>query len=114
MMHFGHANALRQAKALGDYLIVGVHSDADIIKNKGPPVMKEKERYLAVRACKWVDEVVEGAPYTTQLSYLEKYNCDFVVHGDDVVLNSDGTDCYAEVKAAGKRRGGEVKKRDKR
>jgi len=27
MVHFGHANFLRQAKALGDYLIVGVHSD---------------------------------------------------------------------------------------
>lgn len=27
MVHFGHANALRQAKKLGDYLIVGVHSD---------------------------------------------------------------------------------------
>ena len=27
MAHFGHANALRQAKKLGDYLIVGIHSD---------------------------------------------------------------------------------------
>ena len=27
MMHFGHANSLRQAKAMGDYLIVGVHTD---------------------------------------------------------------------------------------
>lgn len=27
MVHFGHANALRQAKALGDVLIVGIHSD---------------------------------------------------------------------------------------
>lgn len=102
MMHFGHANALRQARSLGDYLIVGVHSDADIVAHKGPPVMNEQERYLAVRACKWADEVVEAAPYTTQLSYLEKYNVDFVVHGDDVVLNSNGEDCYAEVKAAGK------------
>jgi ethanolamine-phosphate cytidylyltransferase len=29
---------------LGDYLVVGVHNDADIIKNKGPVVMKEEER----------------------------------------------------------------------
>jgi cytidyltransferase-like protein len=38
MVHFGHANACRQAKQMGGYLIVGVHSDGlfillDIIKN---------------------------------------------------------------------------------
>jgi len=27
MVHFGHANACRQAKQMGSYLIVGVHSD---------------------------------------------------------------------------------------
>jgi ethanolamine-phosphate cytidylyltransferase len=27
VLHFGHANALRQAKALGDELVVGVHTD---------------------------------------------------------------------------------------
>jgi cytidyltransferase-like protein len=27
MVHFGHANACRQAKQMGNYLIVGVHSD---------------------------------------------------------------------------------------
>jgi ethanolamine-phosphate cytidylyltransferase len=36
MMHFGHANALRQARELGDYLIVGVHSDKEIERVKGP------------------------------------------------------------------------------
>ena len=29
MVHFGHANALRQAKKMGDVLIVGVHSDGE-------------------------------------------------------------------------------------
>eukprot|EP01087_Luapelamoeba_hula_P022249 TRINITY_DN792_c0_g1_i1.p1 TRINITY_DN792_c0_g1~~TRINITY_DN792_c0_g1_i1.p1 ORF type:complete len:287 (+),score=51.94 TRINITY_DN792_c0_g1_i1:43-861(+) len=103
-MHFGHANALRQAKALGDYLIVGVHSDAEIAKNKGPTVNNEKERYAAVAACKWVDEVVEDAPYVTQLSMLEEHNVDFCVHGDDLVSTSGGVDCYHEVKTAGRYR----------
>ena len=61
MTHYGHFNALRQActaslyasnlitaqaKAMGDYLVVGVHSDAEIAKNKGPTVMNEQERYV--------------------------------------------------------------------
>lgn len=44
MVHFGHANALRQAKALGGKLIVGVHTDEEIAKHKGPPVFTEQER----------------------------------------------------------------------
>ena len=52
MMHHGHSNALRQAKAQGDVLVVGVHSDEEIRKHKGPPVMNELERYEAVEACK--------------------------------------------------------------
>ncbi|KAJ3009111.1 Ethanolamine-phosphate cytidylyltransferase [Thoreauomyces humboldtii] len=102
MMHYGHANALRQAKQFGDYLVVGVHSDAEIEKNKGPTVMNEEERYAAVAGCKWVDEVVKDAPYLTQVELLDKYNCDFCVHGDDITTLADGTDCYSAVKEAGR------------
>lgn len=102
MMHFGHANALRQAKAMGDYLVVGVHSDAEILQHKGPTVMKEEERYAAVAACKWVDKVVTNAPYFTTVEILDRYNCDFCVHGDDITTLADGTDCYQAVKEAGR------------
>jgi len=101
MMHYGHANALRQSRALGDVLIVGVHSDEEIRKNKGPPVMKEAERYKAVRACKWVDEVVEDAPFAMSMDMMRKLNIDYCVHGDDLIVTADGTDCYAEAKKAG-------------
>lgn len=53
----------------------------EIAKHKGPPVFTQEERYKMVRAIKWVDEVVEGAPYVTTLETLDKYNCDFCVHG---------------------------------
>lgn len=40
-----------------------------------------------VRGIKWVDEVVEDAPYITTLETLDKYNCDFCVHGGDIIIN---------------------------
>lgn len=49
LMHYGHANALRQAKSLGDVLVVGVVSDEEIIANKGPPVLSMEERYFQVK-----------------------------------------------------------------
>jgi len=102
MVHFGHANSLRQAKAMGDYLIVGVHTDEEITQHKGPPVFNEQERYRMVRAIKWVDEVVEAAPYVTTLDTLDKNECDFCVHGDDITMTADGTDTYHIVKASGR------------
>lgn len=59
-------------------------SKGEIAKHKGPPVFTQEERYKMVRAIKWVDEVVEGAPYVTTLGTLDKYNCDFCVHGGTV------------------------------
>jgi len=102
MVHFGHANQIRQAKAMGDHLIVGVHTDEEIRKNKGPPVFTQEERYKMVRGIKWVDEVAEGAPYVTSLETLDKHNCDFCVHGDDITTTADGTDTYHIVKSNGR------------
>jgi len=89
---------------MGDYLVVGVHTDEEIRKHKGPPVMNEQERYKMVRACKWVDEFVEGAPYCTTLETLDEHNCDFCVHGDDITTTADGQDTYGIVKKAGRYR----------
>jgi cytidyltransferase-like protein len=75
LIHSGHYNAIRQAKALGDILVVGVNSDAEILKNKGPTVLTCKERADILRACKWVDEVHEDTEYTVRLETLDRYNC---------------------------------------
>lgn len=104
MVHYGHANALRQAKQMGDVLVVGIHSDDEITRHKGPPVFSEVERYKMVRSIKWVDEVVESAPYVTTIETLNKYNCDFCVHGDDISTTIDGVDTYKMVKEMGRYR----------
>ena len=62
VMHYGHANALRQARMLGDQLVVGLISDDEIRAAKGPPVMNYAERKTLVGSVKWVDEVIDGEP----------------------------------------------------
>jgi len=112
LFHYGHANALRQARALGDELIVGINMDEEIKQIKGPPVMNDWERQTMVASVKWVDKVVTDVPYMMTPEYLEmimtKYQIDFVVHGDDPCLMPDGSDVYAHVKKIGKYR--EVKR----
>ncbi|MCD9643089.1 Ethanolamine-phosphate cytidylyltransferase [Datura stramonium] len=106
MMHYGHCNALRQARALGDQLVVGVVSDAEIIANKGPPVTPLHERMIMVGAVKWVDEVISDAPYAITEEFMRKlfdeYNIDYIIHGDDPCLLPDGTDAYALAKKVGR------------
>ena len=100
IMHSGHFNAIRQAKMLGKTLVVGVHSDEEIIRNKGMPVMNNEERVAMVRACKWVDEVVENAPYSASIEWLDSVNCRYIAHGDDIAINCDGQDAYGLLKSA--------------
>ncbi|CAI9106446.1 OLC1v1005605C1 [Oldenlandia corymbosa var. corymbosa] len=106
MMHYGHCNALRQARALGDQLVVGVVSDAEITANKGPPVTPLNERMIMVSAVKWVDEVIPDAPYAITEDFMKKlfdeYDIDYIIHGDDPCILPDGTDAYALAKKAGR------------
>ena len=102
LMHSGHFNAIRQAKSLGKVLVVGVHSDEEISRNKGPPVMNEQERYALARSCKWIDEVVENAPYSPTIELLDSLNCRYAAHGDDLSINENGDDCMSILKRAGR------------
>lgn len=105
MMHFGHMNAFRQARALGTYLIAGVNSSETITAAKGAPVNDDEERTATVGGCKWVDEVVQGVPYVMNDEYvrwiIEHYNIDYIVHGDDPCI-VDGKDVYESAKKMGK------------
>lgn len=105
VFHRGHARALMQAKNAfpNVYLIVGVCSDALTNQLKGKLVMSEKERYDAVRHCRYVDEVLQDAPWTVTPEFLEKHQIDFVAH-DDLPYNigTDSTDIYQHIKEMGK------------
>jgi rfaE bifunctional protein nucleotidyltransferase chain/domain len=60
LLHAGHIRSLRDAKALGDVLIVGINSDSSARKFKGPsrPLMCQADRAEVLSALEMVDYVV--------------------------------------------------------
>ena len=60
LLHAGHIRSLRDAKAFGDVLVVGINSDASARKFKGPgrPLMCQEDRAEVLSALEMVDYVV--------------------------------------------------------
>ncbi|PWN35544.1 uncharacterized protein FA14DRAFT_145436 [Meira miltonrushii] len=92
LFHYAHALQLRQAKLSFPcvHLIVGVVSSELCAAHKNAPVMTSQERYAAVRNCRWVDEVIEDAPWVINQEILDKLSIDYVAH-DDLPYAGAGT-----------------------
>lgn len=65
LFHAGHVKMLEEAKKECEYLIVALQTDPSIDRpdSKNPPVQSLVERYIQLKACKHVDEIV---PYQTE------------------------------------------------
>ena len=84
MFHPGHVAALRCARAFGDFLLCGVHSDEAVAQRRGRhhPILSLHERALSVLACKHVDEVILGAPPGVTADLLTTFNISVVLHDE--------------------------------
>jgi D-beta-D-heptose 7-phosphate kinase/D-beta-D-heptose 1-phosphate adenosyltransferase len=83
LLHPGHLYILNEAKKLGDYLIVGVDSDASVRSlNKKPrrPINEEMTRAQILASLKWVDEVVI---FDDLEGLIKMIRPDFLVKGGD-------------------------------
>ena len=58
-LHSGHIEYFKAAKKLGDKLVVGVNSDAWLIRKKGRPFMPWKERCAIIENLSMVDQVID-------------------------------------------------------
>lgn len=84
LLHYGHIRLLERAKALGDYLIVGVTSD-DYDKSRGKINVQQSvmERVDAVRATGIADEIVVEEYEGQKIDDILKYNVDIFTVGSD-------------------------------
>ncbi len=58
-LHTGHIKLFKEAKKLGDFLMIGVNSDAWLTRKKGKPFMPITERKVIVGELRVVDNVLE-------------------------------------------------------
>lgn len=74
--------------------------------HKNRPILESAERYEAVRNCRWVDEVIEDAPWVIDQAFMDKLQIDYVAHDEaPYAMASSGaasTDVYDWIKQAGK------------
>lgn len=82
ILHKGHIEYLKNAKALGDKLIVGVLTDKAVMEKKSKPTMSFDERFDVIRSLKWVDVVVPQCTYSP-LDNVKSLKPDILVESVD-------------------------------
>lgn len=83
VLHFGHINLLKRAKALGDYLIVGLSTDEfNAIKGKKSYYTYEQRKSI-LENLRFVDLVIPENNWAQKQDDIQKYQADIFVMGDD-------------------------------
>lgn len=84
LLHAGHIKMLEEAKQHCDYLVCGLQTDPTIDRpDKNKPTQTVVERYIQLKGCKHVDEIV---PYSTEQDLediLHAFKIDVRIVGDE-------------------------------
>jgi len=89
IVHLGHVDYLEKARNLGDYLIVGLNTDASVSRIKGParPVIDQKSRSRVMASFGFVDAVVFFDEPTPK-ELIETLNPDILTKGNDYQIEN--------------------------
>ena len=98
LLHQGHINLLRRAKALGDYLIVGVTSDS-FDRGRGKLNVRNNvlERVESVKATGYADEVIIEDYLGQKIDDILRYGVDIFAIGSDWIGKFDYLNEYCQV-----------------
>ena len=99
IVHVGHINILERAKSLGDYLIVGISSDAlNMLKKGRAPVYSESDRVKIISSLRCVDEIFIEHSLELKGDYIKEHDADLLVMGDDWAGKFDNFKALCDVK----------------
>ena len=97
LFHVGHLRLLKRAKDLGGRLVVGVSSDTlNVTKKTKRPIIPQNYRMEIIKGISGVDEVFLEESLELKPSYIQHYNADVLVMGDDVEGKFNDLDRFCE------------------
>ncbi|MEH7116851.1 glycerol-3-phosphate cytidylyltransferase [Neobacillus vireti] len=97
LLHWGHINLLKRAKALGDYLVVAISTDEfNKLKNK-KSYHSYENRKMILEAIRYVDEVIPENTWEQKIQDVQEHEIDIFVMGDDWEGKFDFLEDYCEV-----------------
>jgi glycerol-3-phosphate cytidylyltransferase len=97
LLHWGHIRLLERAKTMGDYLVVGLSTDAfNRIKHK-EAYHSFEHRKLILEAIRSVDEVIPEHSWEQKVKDIKDHGIDLFVMGDDWQGEFDFLKNYCEV-----------------
>jgi choline-phosphate cytidylyltransferase len=105
LFHYGHALQFKQIKDRFSeaILVVGICNDELTLRNKGKTVMSAFERYESVRHCRYVDAVIEDAPWVVTPEFMKLHQLDFIAHDPAPYYHPEtGEDIYEWAKKSGR------------
>ena len=84
LFHAGHVKMLEEAKSKCEYLIVGLQLDPSIDRpEKNKPTQTIIERYVQLRACKYIDEVIPYVSENDLIDVLSSFKIDLRIIGEE-------------------------------
>lgn len=83
LLHYGHINLLKRAKALGDHLTVAVSTDEFNLGKGKVCTYPFEERALILQAVKYVDAVIPETCWEQKMQDVIDHEIDIFVMGDD-------------------------------
>lgn len=84
LLHYGHINLLRRAKALGDYLIVALSTDEfNWNSKKKKTYFPYEQRKQLLESIRYVDLVIPEEDWNQKKNDMHEYHIDTFVMGDD-------------------------------
>jgi rfaE bifunctional protein nucleotidyltransferase chain/domain len=106
ILHYGHIHFLKNAKRLGDFLVVALESDKNIkrLKGSGRPFHNQKKRKEILESLSFVDEVIILGPKMTDQNYKKMVQR----VGPSVIAVTQGDPVLAKKKAHAKLIGAKV------